>query len=534
MEFTELRRHWDAFGKRDALWAILTHEGNRDRRWDVAEFFATGVVEVADLVRSLDELGRPLGRRRALDFGCGVGRLTQALCGHFEECVGVDIAPSMIRLAKRYNRHQRRCRYDVNDTIDLRRFEDGCFDLVYSNLVLQHMRPELARGYVREFLRVVNVGGLAVFTLPRDGWPEMTPAPAASTATGEALPDDAFSAHIAVDSASLVAEREASIKLSATVRNTSSSTWPAASGNGGRFQINLGNHWLDARGRIVTLDDARAPLPHDLSPGEETALALVVTSPSRPGRYVLELDIVQEGVAWFQAKGTATTRIPVEVRRGTPWTSALRAFSLRLSRLRDKRGNRGRPDGRFKPRMEMYGVPPEAVVSWLTDADGHLLEQRVGSLPGECPNLVYYAQKREASAPPAPQRILTSTAAFRAKIEVVEPPALVERDTDVHLSVMAKTLSPATWPGAGRELGRYVVQVGNHWLDGEGRLLVKNDGRAPLPEDVEPEGQLHLRLWVRTPPAPGTYVLEVDLVQEYVGWFNGFGSETTRVTVVVR
>jgi hypothetical protein len=322
--------------------------------------------------------------------------------------------------------------------------------------------------------------------------------------------------------------------LSATVRNTGSSTWPAASEAGGRFRINLGNHWLDNHGRTVALDDARAPLPHDLSPGAETELTLVATSPSRPGRYILELDMVQEDVAWFQAKGSATARIPVKVRRGGSWTSALRAISLRLSRLRATREGRGRTDESFKPRMEMYGVPPEAVLSWLTDAGGALLEQRVGSAEGECPNLVYYAQRRGASSAPAPQRVLTSTAAFRAKIEVVEPPAVVDRDTDVHLPVMVKNLSPAAWPGEGRELGQYVVQVGNHWLDREGRLVIKNDGRTPLPEDVKPEQELFLRLWVRTPPAAGTYILEVDLVQEHVGWFNAFGSQTARVAVVVR
>jgi hypothetical protein len=184
--------------------------------------------------------------------------------------------------------------------------------------------------------------------------------------------------------------------------------------------------------------------------------------------------------------------------------------------------------------MEMYGVPPETVLSWLADAGGSLLDQRVGSVAGESPNLVYYAQRREASTAPAPQRLLTSTAAFRAKIDVVELPAVVDRDTDIHLPVMVRNLSRATWPGTGSELGQYVVQVGNHWLDTEGRLLIKNDGRTPLPENVEPGQELRLGLWVRTPTTAGAYVLEVDLVQEHVAWFNAFGSQTARVAVAVR
>ncbi len=50
-------------------------------------------------------------KRRALDFGCGVGRLTQALARHFNIVDGVDIAPSMIELANQFNRSGGRCRY---------------------------------------------------------------------------------------------------------------------------------------------------------------------------------------------------------------------------------------------------------------------------------------------------------------------------------------------------------------------------------------------------------------------------------------
>src|SRR5215471_11410746 len=170
MEFSELRQHWNTFGKEDPLWAILTRDDARHQRWDVVEFFATGVTEIGTLMKRLEALGLPRMRRRALDFGCGVGRLTQALCGHFEEIVGVDIAPSMIRLAKAHNRHGRHCRYRVNKTADLRSFGDDHFDLIYSNLVLQHMRPDFARAYIQEFVRVVAPDGLVVFGLPSEWW----------------------------------------------------------------------------------------------------------------------------------------------------------------------------------------------------------------------------------------------------------------------------------------------------------------------------------------------------------------------------
>lgn len=84
VDLSELRRHWDEFGRRDPLWAILTLEDARRGRWDERAFFATGEVEVAGLIKNLDALSLPLARRRALDFGCGVGRITTALCRYFE------------------------------------------------------------------------------------------------------------------------------------------------------------------------------------------------------------------------------------------------------------------------------------------------------------------------------------------------------------------------------------------------------------------------------------------------------------------
>ena len=111
-------------------------------------------------------LNASFARGRALDFGCGIGRLTQALAGHFENAVGVDIAPAMIQAAKDQNRAPGRCEYLVNGRPDLSLFADAEFDFVFSTIVLQHVRTEYAERYIAEFLRVLRPGGLAVFQVP--------------------------------------------------------------------------------------------------------------------------------------------------------------------------------------------------------------------------------------------------------------------------------------------------------------------------------------------------------------------------------
>ena len=145
MNLEELRANWDELGATDPLWAILTVPEYKGNRWNVEEFFRSGQVAVAErLGRIGGQLGLPVHHRRALDFGCGVGRLTQALADHFDDAHGVDIAPSMIESARAANRSGERCTYHLNERDDLEIFEDEHFDFVLSEIVLQHMRPEYA------------------------------------------------------------------------------------------------------------------------------------------------------------------------------------------------------------------------------------------------------------------------------------------------------------------------------------------------------------------------------------------------------
>jgi len=158
-----LQQVWDDLARRDPLWAVLTAPDKRGKGWDPAEFCQTGVDAVEGILAEVRARGLAIRRGRALDFGCGVGRLTQALARHLDEVWGVDIAPAMIELANSYNRFGERCRYVVNETGDLSRFPDNHFDFVLSLITLQHMPPDSAKAYLKEFVRVLAPGGVLVF-----------------------------------------------------------------------------------------------------------------------------------------------------------------------------------------------------------------------------------------------------------------------------------------------------------------------------------------------------------------------------------
>jgi ubiquinone/menaquinone biosynthesis C-methylase UbiE len=168
------RRAWNVLASADPLWAVCVDRERRAGSWDVGEFMASGQGEIAVAVRRLDQLGIGAARDSALDFGCGVGRLTGALSGYFGSVTGVDIAEEMLARARVMLADQPACRLIRNDKPDLGDFPDGSFDLVYSSLVLQHMPGRLAARYLREFVRVVRPGGAIVIVVPESH--RLTPA----------------------------------------------------------------------------------------------------------------------------------------------------------------------------------------------------------------------------------------------------------------------------------------------------------------------------------------------------------------------
>jgi SAM-dependent methyltransferase len=159
-DLRSLREGWDQAARENAILNICTSRAD----WTVESFFADGRSEVE---RVMDKLRDVLpGRERALDFGCGVGRLTQALGQYFRWVVGVDISPEMVNQARKLNGTQGVSFAVTAASGPALSFGDRSFDLVYSTIVLQHMPHELQRGYIKEFVRVLKPEGVASFQLP--------------------------------------------------------------------------------------------------------------------------------------------------------------------------------------------------------------------------------------------------------------------------------------------------------------------------------------------------------------------------------
>jgi trans-aconitate methyltransferase len=149
------------------MWAVCTDPTKEGRKWNSEDFFATGEREINTVINHVEHLGiHPNFEGTALDFGCGVGRLTQALAKRFKKTHGVDISSTMIDEAKRFNAFGRDCEYHVNSDTKLRMFRPRQFDFIYTSIVLQHIPTKYISKYIRALLHLLKPSGIFVFQVP--------------------------------------------------------------------------------------------------------------------------------------------------------------------------------------------------------------------------------------------------------------------------------------------------------------------------------------------------------------------------------
>lgn len=154
-----MREDWNARALEDAHYYVAF--GRREQSEE--EFLDTAREVVAGVEWELKRLGRGNPRaRRALEIGCGPGRLMKPLARHFGEIHGVDVSDEMIRLARERLRDIPHAHVHATEGAGLAQFADDSFDLVYSYAVFQHIPSrEVVLEYLRETRRVLKPGGIA-------------------------------------------------------------------------------------------------------------------------------------------------------------------------------------------------------------------------------------------------------------------------------------------------------------------------------------------------------------------------------------
>ncbi|HDR88444.1 MAG TPA: class I SAM-dependent methyltransferase [Bacteroidetes bacterium] len=161
-------RNWEGLARTDPLWSVCTCPDRKNGKWDREEFFETGRKEWERIVRYLSEQHIDLPRSgAALDFGCGVGRLSRAMAGTFSIVTGLDASAGMIHLARKYHAGEKSpVRFVYHDRPGLSLFGDHTFDFILALLVLQHIPVEEGLHYLGELGRVLKPGGILLLQVP--------------------------------------------------------------------------------------------------------------------------------------------------------------------------------------------------------------------------------------------------------------------------------------------------------------------------------------------------------------------------------
>ncbi|MBS0333294.1 MAG: class I SAM-dependent methyltransferase [Proteobacteria bacterium] len=143
---------WRALGQTNPYWAVLSHpdflaENITPERVDA--FYASGLPYIDGIAAGLEKAtgARPSGR--ALDFGCGVGRLSEAMTRYADDVTGVDISPGMLELAR-----ARASRVTYLDHVPA-----GPFDWINSFIVFQHIPPERGEAIIGDLAGKLADGG---------------------------------------------------------------------------------------------------------------------------------------------------------------------------------------------------------------------------------------------------------------------------------------------------------------------------------------------------------------------------------------
>lgn len=159
---------WEKLGKNDPYWAVLTVPSKKGNKWDRTEFFNTGEKAIEKVLLKIKQSGTELTYGTALDFGCGVGRVSRALAKRFEKVIAVDISNTMLTEARKANVRFDNICFLQNTVENLGIIPDRNVDMLYSIMVLQHM-PEIRQAiFIKEFCRVLRPGGVLAIQTPSE------------------------------------------------------------------------------------------------------------------------------------------------------------------------------------------------------------------------------------------------------------------------------------------------------------------------------------------------------------------------------
>jgi SAM-dependent methyltransferase len=144
---------WEQFAQDDPLYYVdMAHDGNPARFWAEGRSSAQDLLSRADpYLADTDSV---------TEIGCGVGRLLIPMAQHFRRATGVDVAPTMLELLRKYSQTQD---VEIEGFLPEEAWDARKSDLIYSKIVFRHIAERsVLKSYVARIADALAPTGVAV------------------------------------------------------------------------------------------------------------------------------------------------------------------------------------------------------------------------------------------------------------------------------------------------------------------------------------------------------------------------------------
>ncbi|MEQ1671561.1 MAG: class I SAM-dependent methyltransferase [Hyphomicrobium sp.] len=167
---SHIQRVWTKLGSEEPHWSVVSTSDFKANKIQnsVTQFNDTGRAEARNAARMLARIGLQIPKNAvALEYGCGVGRVTRWLAESCEKVIGVDVSTSHLRLAQEYMTGE-----SVGNVsfVHVTHFSDierlPTYDFLYSKIVLQHNPPPVIAKLLDYLLSKLTVGGIGIVQIP--------------------------------------------------------------------------------------------------------------------------------------------------------------------------------------------------------------------------------------------------------------------------------------------------------------------------------------------------------------------------------
>lgn len=167
-------KDWQSWGQHNPYYGVISNKKYAGKKLNPStekDFYLSGFHDIGGamaLVRKLNQSNQRPAFRHAVDFGCGAGRLVIPLTGYADRVTGIDVSPSILRLAHSKVPKNLRGRISFRLSDDQLKVLPKNYDLIHSYIVLQHIHPKRGMKLIDIMIDRLQPGGVVALHIAYD------------------------------------------------------------------------------------------------------------------------------------------------------------------------------------------------------------------------------------------------------------------------------------------------------------------------------------------------------------------------------